>query len=219
MTTEAVMDTGGLVEAFARIMRQVIRTPRLRDALVLMLNSIDPEGARELVRVLFWEDTGLFLAIVGAVPSLVNGCCEAASEMAAQFNAMPTPLLQEFVGRIADGIDGASAGEAAGGLVNLLLSLGAAGSTLPESLASLGSEFGRSYCGAARESTLTGRLEGWVEALAARAADENSGTHALIREAGRALERHPEFAENVLKPLLSPVVKSIFDEPGRESRG
>lgn len=159
MATETIVETGGLIDALARVLRQLIRTPKFRDALVLMLNSIDPAGARELVRVFFWEDTGLFLSIVGAVPSLVNTGCELAAEAAGQLNSMPTPLLQEFMGRVVEGIDGPAAGEAAGGLLSMALSLFGDGSKFPDTLGSLGEEFGRSFRQAAGEAPLTGRLE------------------------------------------------------------
>jgi hypothetical protein len=123
MATETVVQTDGLIDALARILRQLIRTPKFKEAAIVLLNSIDPPAARELVRVLFWEDTGLFLSIVGAVPSLINTGIELVAEMAAQMNSMPAPLLREFVDRLVAGIDGAAAGEAAGGLVSMVLSL------------------------------------------------------------------------------------------------
>ena len=191
MATETVAETGGIIDVLARILRQLIRTPKFRDALVMLLNSIDPPGARELVRVLFWEDTGLFLAIVGAVPSLVNAGCELAAEAAAQLNSMPTPLLQEFMGRIVEGIDGAAAGEAAGGLASMVLSLGGDGSKFPERLASLGEEFGRSYRQAAGAAPLLGSLGSLMEGAAARARDKDSTTYAFYPGSEQSAGREP----------------------------
>jgi hypothetical protein len=219
MATETVAETGGLIDALARILRQLIRTPKFRDVLVMLLNSIDPPGARELVRVLFWEDAGLFLAIVGAVPALVNAGCELVAEAAAQLNSMPTPLLQEFMGRVVEGIDGAAAGEAAGGLVSMVLSLGGDGSKFPERLASLGEEFGRSYRQGAGVAPLLGHLGSLMDAAAARARDKDSTTYAFIQEASKALEENPAFVEHVLKPLLSPALRAVAEKPDEESRG
>jgi hypothetical protein len=219
MATETVAETGGLIDALARILRQLIRTPKFRDALTMMLNSIDPAGARELVRVLFWEDTGLFLAIVGAVPALVNAGCELVAEAAVQLNSMPKPLLQEFMGRVVDGIDGAAAGEAAGGLVSMVMSLGGGGSRFPESLASMGEEFGRSYRQATGAAPLRGGLSSLMDGAAARARDKDSTTYAFIQEASKALEENPAFVEHVLKPLLSPALRAAAEKPDEEGRG
>ena len=219
MATETIVETGGLIDAMARVLRQLIRTPKFRDALVLMLNSIDPAGARELVRVFFWEDTGLFLSIVGAVPSLINTGCELVAEAAGQLNSMPTPLLQEFMGRVVEGIDGPAAGEAAGGLLSMVLSLFGDGSKFPDTLGSLAEEFGSPFRQAAGEAPFTGRVETWMEGVAARAWDKDSTTYAFIHEAGTALERNPEFVEHVLKPLLSPALRAIAETPDNESRG
>jgi hypothetical protein len=216
MATETVVDTSGLIDAVARILRELIHNPKLKEAAISFLNSIDPPAARKLVRVLFWEDAGLFLSIVGAVPSLVNAGSELVAEMAAQMNSMPPALLQDFINRVVAGIDGAAAGEAAGGLVSMVLSLEAEGSKLPESLGSLGEEFGRAYLEAAGEAPLIGRLESWMEGVAARARNEQSTTYAFIQEASKALEGNPDFLEYVLKPLLSPALNASSKSPAAE---
>lgn len=218
MVADTNMETGGLIDAAARILRELIRTPKFRDAVVLVLNSIDPAGARELARVLFWEDTGLFLAMVGALPSLANAGLELAAEAAGQLEALRAPLLREFVARLVEGVDGAAAGEAAGKLVKLGLSLGAGESSFSGSLSSLAEEFRRSFREAAGGLPAPG-LDEMVERVAGRAADRESSTHAVVREAGRAMAGSPEFIEHVIRPLLSPALEAMARPPDDESRG
>ncbi len=202
-------ETKGLVDAADRILRELIRTPKFKDGLMILLSSIDPPSARSLVRTLFWEDPGLFMSILGSLPGLMNLGAEALAEVAAQMNALPAPLLHDLLERVVAGIDGASAGEAAGGLVGLALSLNPAGedSDIAKSLSALGSGFGRAYKEAAGEATLAGRLDAWMASAAAKARDKESATYAFIRSAGEALRNNPDFVENVLKPLLAPALE------------
>jgi hypothetical protein len=213
MATETVVETSGLIDALTRVLQQLIRTPKFKEAAVVLLNSIDPPAARKLVRVIFWEDTGLFLSIVGAVPSLINAGLELVAELAAQLNSMPAPLLQEFIDRVVAGIDGAVAGEAAGGLVSMVLSLQDEDGRFPESLGSLGREFGSSYRNTAGEAPLTGRLDSFMKEVADRAQDKDSATYSVIQEVGRAMKANPDFVEHVMKPLLSPALKAGAKKP------
>lgn len=216
MATETVAETSGLIDAIARILRELIRNPKFKETAILLLNSIDPPAARRLVRIIFWEDAGLFLSIIAAVPSLANAGIEFVAEMAAQMNSMPPDLLQDVISRVVEGIDGAAAGEAVGGLVSMVLSLQVEGSRLPEGMGAMGEEFGRAYRTAAGEAPLTGRLESWIEGVAARAQDKESTTYAFIQEASRAMQRNPDFLEYVLKPLLSSALNDPSVTPARE---
>ena len=88
-------------------------------------------------------------------------------------NSMPPLLLQDFLNRVFAGIDGAAAGEAAGGLVGMVLSLEVSDkeSGLAKSLSALGSDFGRAYTEAAGPGALTARLEAWMAGAAEKASD------------------------------------------------
>jgi len=216
MAAETVVETSGLVDAMARILRELIHTPKFKETVILLLNSIDPPAARKLVRTLFWEDAGLFLSIVGALPSMINTGGQLVAELAAQMNSMPAPLVQDLMNRVVMGVDGAALGEAAGGLASMALSLQAEGSKLPQSLGSLGEEFGRAYREAAGDAPLMGRLDSWMEGVAARAQDKESTTYAFIQEASKALKDNPDFVEHVLKPLLSPALKAQGKTPAKK---
>ncbi|MEW6555370.1 MAG: hypothetical protein AB1384_13925 [Actinomycetota bacterium] len=206
--TVTAIELKGLVDAADRILRELIRTPKFKEGVMVLLNSIDPPAARRLVRTFMWGDPGLLMSIMGSLPQMINTASEAVAELAAQMNTMPPLLLQDFLNRVFAGIDGAAAGEAAGGLARMALSLNLSDKEggLARSLSALGSDFGRAYAEAAGEGALTARLEAWVAGLAERAADKTSNTHAFIQAAGKAIAANPAFTENVLRPLLSPAL-------------
>ena len=218
MTTDTAVQTKGLVDATNRILRELIRTPKFKETIIILLKSIDPPAARSLVRTLFWEDPGLLLSIIGTLPSLINLGSEALAETANQMNSMPTLLLQDFINRIVSGIDGAAAGEAAGGLVTMVLSLQGEDSGLAKSMSSLGEEFGRAYTQAAGGAPLVGQMSSWMKGIAEKARDKESTTYAFIHEASKALKKNPDFVEYVLKPLLSPALKTPAKKSGAQGR-
>ncbi len=206
--TKTVIETKGLVDAADRILGELVRTPKFKEAVIILLNSIDPPAARRLVRTFMWGDPGLLMSIMGSLPALINTTSEALAELAAQMNSMPGPLLQDFLNQVFAGIDGSAAGEAAGGLVKMALSLDLSDKEggIAKSLSRLGDDFARAYAGAAGPGALTSRLETWVAGVAERAGDKTSSTYALIQAAGKAVADNPAFAENVLKPLLGPAL-------------
>ena len=209
MENQTEIQTKGLVDAADRILRELIRTPKFKESIIIVLNSIDPPAARSLVRTLFWQDPGLLMSLMGSLPALINVGSEALAEVAAQMNTMPMPLLQDFLNRVVAGINGTAAGEAAGGMVSMLLSLDLANkdSGLKRSFAALGDDFGRAYTEAVGEAALTARLDTWMAGVAAKARDKDSATHAFIQAAGKALKNNPDFVKHVIKPLLEPALK------------
>jgi hypothetical protein len=200
----------GLVDAADRILRELIRTPKFKEGVMILLNSIDPPAARRLIRTFMWGDPGLLMSIMGSLPEMINTASEALAELAAQMNSMPPLLLQDFLNRVFAGIDGAVAGEAAGGLVNMALSLNLSDKEggLAQSLSRLGADFGRAYAETAGLAALTGRLDAWMAGAAEKAQDPDSGVHAFIQAAGKAIQNNPAFTENVLRPLLGPVLEA-----------
>ena len=214
MTTDTeiktVIETKGLIDAADRIARELIRTPKFKEGVIILLNSIDPPAARRLVRTLFWQDPGLLMSTMGSLPALVNVVSEALAEVANQMGTMPPLLLRDFLNRVFAGIDGAAAGEAAGNLVGVVLSLELSDkeSGLAKSLSGLADDFGRAYNAAAGQAALTDRLDSWMAGVAEKAQDKESATHAFVSAAGKALKNNPDFVQRVLKPLLEPALSA-----------
>jgi len=204
------LETKGLIDAADRILRELIRTPKFKETMIILLKSIDPPAARSLVRTLFWQDPGLLMSVMGSLPEMINVGSEALAEVAAQMGSMPAPLLRDFLNRIVFGMDGGAAGEAAGGMVSMLLSLDLQDedNVIKKGLAAFGEDFRHAYGQAVGEHTLTGRLDDWVANIAARAKDKESATYAFIQAAGKAMKKNPDFVKHVLKPLLEPALKT-----------
>ncbi|MGC9336262.1 MAG: hypothetical protein ACP5JJ_19135 [Anaerolineae bacterium] len=219
MTNETDVQTKGLVDAADRIARELISTPKFKQAVMILLDSIDPPAARRLVRTLFWQDPGLLLSVLGALPAFVNTGSEVVAEAARQIGNMPPPLLRDLLSRILGGIDGEAAGEAAGGLVAMVLSLDLKDEdgAMRRGLSEVAEGFGRGYAAAAGEAALTGRLDGWMAGVAAAARDKDSATSAFIQAAGKALRDNPDFVEHVLKPLLSPALEVPQKAPAKKA--
>lgn len=189
MDTETTVVAG----AGARLLRELIRTPKFREAMLLLLNSIDPPATRQLVRTFFWEDAVLFMSVLGAVPAIVNVCINVLAEALAQAGALPAPLLRDFIDQVVAGLDGAALGEAAAGGVSLLGSvLAGEGSSPMEGASKLGDDFKKAYQAAGGEESST------------------AGT--LLKVAGEAIVANPDIMENVVRPLLGPAVSEIFRE-------
>ncbi|MBC7254388.1 MAG: hypothetical protein H5T72_10540 [Actinobacteria bacterium] len=208
--TRTEMETRGLVDALDRILRQLIRTPKFKETVITLLNAVDPPAARRLVRTIFWQDPGLLMSVMGTLPAILNTGFQALAEVAAQMNSMPSPLLQDLLHRVVEGLDGAALGEAAGGLVKMGLSLGVSekDSGLRRSLSSLRGDFSSSFSAALGEASLAERLSAWMAAAAERARDKESSTHAFIQAFKGALKENPDFAKHVMQPLLELPAKS-----------
>jgi hypothetical protein len=88
-----------------RLMREMMRTPAMKELVLLQLRDIDPDTAPGFVRTMLWEDPGVSLSLFGALPDTVNWLLEFLLEMGRQFNGLPEPLLRDFLGRIGEGID------------------------------------------------------------------------------------------------------------------
>ncbi len=114
--TQRALETRGVVDALDRILRELIRTPKFKETVITLLKAVDPPAARGLVRTIFWQDPGLLMSVLGTLPQIANTVFQALAEIAAQMNSMPKPLLLDLLHRIAEGLDGAALGEAAGGL-------------------------------------------------------------------------------------------------------
>lgn len=98
---ETAMEAG----AGARIIREVIRTPTFVELIKTNTTGLEPEKARELVRVLMFEDINLSLSLGGTTPDVVNYLIEAVLEVGRQLDQFPGPLLDAFVDELGARID------------------------------------------------------------------------------------------------------------------
>lgn len=92
----------GLAE---RLLAEVLRSPPLKEILILQMKGADPASAPGVARALMWEDPVVFMSIFGAVPDAVNWGAKFVLEVGEQLEGLPTPLLQDILSVIGSGID------------------------------------------------------------------------------------------------------------------
>ncbi len=94
--------TPGLLE---RLSREVIATPALKEAILLLMKGIDARTAPGLVKTLLWGDPAISMSLFGALPDAVNWLFELLLELGRQLNSLPEPLLKDMLGQVGAGID------------------------------------------------------------------------------------------------------------------
>jgi len=92
----------GLTE---NLLREVLRTPPLKEIILLRMKGIDPDNASELVRTMLWEDPSVSLSLFGSLADMVNWLLELLLELGRQLGDLPEPLLGEILGIIGEDID------------------------------------------------------------------------------------------------------------------
>ena len=199
----------GLIDMSDRVIRELLRTPKFKAVLTIMLSAIDSQSAPSLVRTLFWQDPGVFLSIIGVIPSLLNTLIELLNEAGEQFNSLPKPLLVDFMEKIASPLDGEKLGMAAGNMSVLISKLRADDAVgLKEFASTLMTEIRKGYLeklGQEHQKTLFTAVEMWIAALAAQARDEESFAGRMIRTTGEAIRKNPDFSAYVVQPLLKTI--------------
>lgn len=92
----------GLVE---KLLHRLMKSPKFKSSLNVLLKGIQPEHAPGLVRALMWGDVETFMGTASAIPRLANFLILAAEEMAVQLNAFPPEILLAFLKRLAGEVD------------------------------------------------------------------------------------------------------------------
>jgi len=88
------------------VLKEILKTPVLKDILRDYLNNIDPQNGRSMVKTFLWQDTEVMLAVMGALPSMVNWFAGFLGEMGKQINSAFTPLLlKAFVESMGSDVD------------------------------------------------------------------------------------------------------------------
>jgi hypothetical protein len=102
--------THGLVGMTGAVLERFLEGPDFKENVKAMLRNINPEESPELVRTILWKDTDLILAIVAALPSIINVLIRAADMMIEEVNEKFSPeLLRGFAKSLIDDIDKESA--------------------------------------------------------------------------------------------------------------
>lgn len=91
--------------ASERLLAELLKSPKFKASLRILTANIDPETAKGLAKVLLWEDVETFMGTVSVLPAAVNFMVSLASEVAAQLNTFPPPVLVAFMSQLAAEVD------------------------------------------------------------------------------------------------------------------
>jgi hypothetical protein len=210
----------GPIEGTSRVLRELLRTPRFKASVRIIIRDMDPENAALLVRTLMFEDPEFFLSLVAMVPALVNASIAGMEEMASQASTFPPPVLTGFMAGIVEEVDARRLGRTAGQMLALGARLSAerdealssatksfwagVGAGISDSLPS-GTEVGDGATGLLLD-TLMPMLGSVVARLGAQAVKDGSEARQLIKgiaDSIRAIaSENPEFMKEVVVPLV-----------------
>ncbi len=95
------------VEANAapRVLRELLRTPAVKDLLAISLEDSDPETAREMVKTMLWSDAVFSFGTLGQLPRMLNFVITFLDELGRQLQNVPPHLLREFVAEMSRTVD------------------------------------------------------------------------------------------------------------------
>jgi hypothetical protein len=96
----------GVIDLTDRILKELLKKPGFKEGVRTILQNIDPESSRRLVRTMMWQDPEFFLGLLGAVPSIANSLTQCVDELLIQLNDKFSPqLLHNFMKSIVLSLD------------------------------------------------------------------------------------------------------------------
>lgn len=205
----------GLIDATDRVTQELLSTPKVKDAIKIIIKSLDPESAPGLVRTLMWKDPDLFLALAGAAPDLINALILGSKEAVEQVDKIPPPLIAELVAKVIDKVDG----EAVGCIIRNGLDMynrtkDIPGEPVRKSISGFsekvrhGLEQGEESPASLMLAVLQPVLKEQVKTITEEAKKEDSETSKLIKglseTLAESLKENPDFITHVYTPLSEP---------------
>ncbi|MBN1365634.1 MAG: hypothetical protein JW976_12560 [Syntrophaceae bacterium] len=96
----------GVIDLADRVLRELLKKPGFKETIRTVLQNIDPDSSRRFVQTLMWQDPEFFMALLGAVPSIVNSLIQGVDEALIQINEkFPSQLLHDFMKPLVLSID------------------------------------------------------------------------------------------------------------------
>ncbi len=202
----------GLIDAMDRVAQEILKTPRVKAGIKVIINSLDPQSAPQLVRTLMWKDADLFLSLIGAVPDLINGLLLGSKEVITQMKKIPPPLIAELVAKVIDKLDGEAVGSIIRGGADLYRQTGEVpDEPVKKSLTGFREGVKKGLTSGEKNETsfllsvLQPFLKGQIRHLSQEAQKEDSHTSKLIKGLSEilaeSLKENPEFITHIYKPL------------------
>ncbi|MDP8225002.1 MAG: hypothetical protein P9L99_16705 [Candidatus Lernaella stagnicola] len=207
----------GVIDATARVLRELLRTPKYREAMRIILREFDPENAPAFVRTVCREDPELFLAGLTATPALANALIGMCHELAVLIGQYPPQLRASLVANIGEEVNAEQLGAALGSWLSLWKKA-AANTDVSQATASFAERFKNGFAkAAAADGDLTPSLlagaatlvERLVAHLDATAEKDPVAVKEHVDRVATAIRRlpetHPKFAGEVAAPLVAAI--------------
>jgi len=100
------MENNAVMPAESGVMKEVLRTPFVKDLIRMNLQNIKPDKTHPVVNALIWQDPEIILSVLGSIPPVFNSCTGALAEVGKQINEKFSPeLLRDYIGSILKDID------------------------------------------------------------------------------------------------------------------
>jgi hypothetical protein len=103
---EANSSDKGVIDLADRVLKELLKKPAFKDGVRTVLANIDPASSRQFVRTLMWQDPEFFLALISALPPIVNAAITGIDELLIQLREKMSPrLLHDFLRSMASSVD------------------------------------------------------------------------------------------------------------------
>jgi hypothetical protein len=88
-----------------RNLEELLRTPAVKDQLIAHLEYLEPEKARELIKILLWSDSAFSFGMLGQLSRSLNFTVAFFDELGQQLQKIPPHLLREFAAEMIRTVD------------------------------------------------------------------------------------------------------------------
>ena len=96
----------GIIDLADRVLKELLKKPAFKYGVRTVIKNIDPASSRQFVRTLMWQDPEFFLALISALPPIVNAAITGIDEILIQLREKMSPLLlHDFLRSMASSVD------------------------------------------------------------------------------------------------------------------
>jgi hypothetical protein len=84
---------------------ELLQNPEVKDRVIANLACLEPEKARELVKILLWSDSAFSFGMLGQLPRSLNFLVSFLDELGLQLQNIPPHLFREFICQMTSAVD------------------------------------------------------------------------------------------------------------------
>lgn len=111
--SDSMATDAGVLEGTSRVLRELLRSPKTRQSIAVLLDHLDPDNAGLLVDALT-DDPALNMDLVVSTPAAANATTVLCHRLLSQLASAPPELIRELAPRLIGEIDARRLGETVG---------------------------------------------------------------------------------------------------------